>query len=538
MPNARTTGVSPHPASPSLAPRAGDGRARFDPPDRARDLRGAAGPRRPGRDARRAGGRQPLIHARRRPHEPGERDLADERGCRPAGRPPVAADASAAATARSHAGSSTRTPPEEAPNSSARPSGIRSARSSTAAISWNRRSIQPGRLPASRPLRAADERLDLDREGSPPRARQARWPRPARRSPLTSRPVGSIPAGRPPASRTRRSRPRRRTGSCRRDHPQARTGGRRRSRARRRPRARACADRPGRRPSSRGPSAATAMPSALASPTRASVHSRTWAGPPGSCVPAVSRRVWIESTASRKGRSAEAVASTCARSRPGANRTSPSATPEPPGAGRDLGVGFLARTPPGTRCPAAASRPTTCSSEGRLADARLAARAARPSRARGRRRAPGPDPREPREDAVDLGVADRRRAGAPWRARRRPPAGGRPPRPCPIRRRRRSAHPLGGLLPAVPACEDRSRSWPRPNPSEARRHAGLVDPIRRCQTSRIRCRSRVRPKGSNRAEPAKYLPLGIPLGDVLPDTCGRTDRTFHRDIEGGSGCGS
>ncbi len=51
-------------------------------------------------------------------------------------------------------------------------------------------------------------------------------------------------------------------------------------------------------------------------------------------------------------------------------------------------------------------------------------------------------------------------------------------------------------------------------------------------------RSRARPKGSNRAEPAKYLPLGIPLGDVLPDTCGRTDRTFQRDIEGGSGCGS
>jgi len=40
------------------------------------------------------------------------------------GATPRAAEASAAATARSHAGSSTRMPPEEAPNNSARPSGI------------------------------------------------------------------------------------------------------------------------------------------------------------------------------------------------------------------------------------------------------------------------------------------------------------------------------------------------------------------------------------------------------------------------------
>src|SRR6266542_2916191 len=43
------------------------------------------------------------------------------------------------------------------------------------------------------------------------------------------------------------------------------------------------------------------MPSALASPTRASVQPRTCAGPPGTCPPAESRRLWMESTASTEG---------------------------------------------------------------------------------------------------------------------------------------------------------------------------------------------------------------------------------------------
>ena len=43
------------------------------------------------------------------------------------------------------------------------------------------------------------------------------------------------------------------------------------------------------------------MPSSFASPTSASVHSRTCDGPPGICVPDVSRMVWMESTASRNG---------------------------------------------------------------------------------------------------------------------------------------------------------------------------------------------------------------------------------------------
>src|SRR5580765_4050900 len=71
---------------------------------------------------------------------------------------PVAAEASAAATARSDAGSSTLIPPEEAPKRSARPSGSPVVRSSTAATSWNRRGSRPVtcRLPApsAEPTRA------------------------------------------------------------------------------------------------------------------------------------------------------------------------------------------------------------------------------------------------------------------------------------------------------------------------------------------------------------------------------------------------
>ena len=69
------------------------------------------------------------------------------------------------------------------------------------------------------------------------------------------------------------------------------------------------------------------MPSSFASPTSASVHIRTCDGPPGICVPDVSRMVWMESTASRNGRASRAVSSTCARSRPGANEMASPDTP-------------------------------------------------------------------------------------------------------------------------------------------------------------------------------------------------------------------
>ena len=69
------------------------------------------------------------------------------------------------------------------------------------------------------------------------------------------------------------------------------------------------------------------MPSDFASPTRASVHMRTWETPPGICDPVLSRTAWIESTASRNGRSARAVCNTCSRSRPGTNPTASAGMP-------------------------------------------------------------------------------------------------------------------------------------------------------------------------------------------------------------------
>jgi hypothetical protein len=67
------------------------------------------------------------------------------------------------------------------------------------------------------------------------------------------------------------------------------------------------------------PARRTAMPSVLARPTSASVQPRTCAGPPATCPPAESRRLWMESTASRNGRSARAASTSGPSSRPETN---------------------------------------------------------------------------------------------------------------------------------------------------------------------------------------------------------------------------
>ena len=88
------------------------------------------------------------------------------------GRTPVAAEASAAAMARSHAGSSRRTPPEDAPNSS------RAAeRDARPAVEDGRHEleparIEPGGLTPGRTVRGSDERLDLHGERPPARLGQ------------------------------------------------------------------------------------------------------------------------------------------------------------------------------------------------------------------------------------------------------------------------------------------------------------------------------------------------------------------------------
>ena len=93
---------------------------------------------------------------------------AESRG----GAAPVAADASAAATARSHAGSSTLTPPER------RAEQLGSAEREPRDTVEHRRDqleaprVEPRRLPARRTIGGTDERLHLDGERATARLRE------------------------------------------------------------------------------------------------------------------------------------------------------------------------------------------------------------------------------------------------------------------------------------------------------------------------------------------------------------------------------
>ena len=165
------------------------------------------------------------------------------------GATPALAEARATATARSAPGRRGGSRPPTAPNSSARDSRTRVARSVTAATMWNRRRVQ-----ARRPAGGA----------APPPGTTRAWTSTARpRRPAMARAVahpGSpelSPSGRAGlgllqpdvrSSRTRPPRPPARTDSCHRPGPGGRTGARPRRSARRRQRARASGARPGPRP--------------------------------------------------------------------------------------------------------------------------------------------------------------------------------------------------------------------------------------------------------------------------------------------------
>src|SRR6266540_4325839 len=265
----------------------------------------------------RPGRRQPAPHPRASVDPPGEANFPDE-GAPGRRRHPRPADASAAATASSHPGSSILTPPDVAPNSSALASGALTARCSTAATSWNR--------PESRAVawrRAGPSVGTTSAWTSTASARRPRRGRavadPGSPSPARSRAQGSIswsPSLPISNQATSPSAPNRFLP------PQSIRSPERGSPSKVRTTSTACS-------SVRGPATSpsfvtwparrTAMPSVLASPTSASVQPRTCAGPPGTWPPAESRRLWMESTASRNGRSALAASTSGPSSRPEGN---------------------------------------------------------------------------------------------------------------------------------------------------------------------------------------------------------------------------
>ena len=360
-----------------------------------------------GREAGRPGGRQPLLHARRRSDQPGEGDLPHER--RSAAARPPGPPRRARPRRRGRTPDRRRGPPRGGTEQLRAPE-----RDTCGAVEDGRDQLEPARsspVAAGEPApRASDQGLDLDGEGAPPRLRQGdgRTGVPVgaaqqvrgvdRRRPSAHLEPGGLAFGPEAVLAAERIR------SPERGSP-----------SKVRTTSTACSNvrGPARSPSFvTWPVRSTAMPSCLGEPDEGVRAGADLGRPPGSWVPGMSRRVWIESTANRKGRRRER--SSAPREVPtGRERETSPGHAEPPGAGRDLGVGLLARhhqapaSGGGQAGPPPAARGSTCRCPARR-------RTARPSRARGRRPAPGPGPggRSTHEDAVDLGVADRAERGA------------------------------------------------------------------------------------------------------------------------------
>ena len=387
-------------------------------------------------------------------NQPGERDLADERG---AGR---RGDPRGGRGERGRHGEIARRivdpdAPRDAPNSSARPSGTPALRSTTAATCWNRRRSSPVDLPASWPRRRrrpgpgprpralaapasgrADRRAGVTLAATQ-QARGVDGPEPV--APISNHAVSpSAPKRFLPPRHDPEPRPR---VALEAEHDVdrvlegPRTGQIAVLRHVTRQQDRRC-------------------PPAFASPTSASVQARTCATPRAGCRLDVAEGL-DESTASTSGRVGEPrqhlrevppgrERDRLDRPRPGAWRG-----PRP-------GRGIPHPTPPGRRSPAAAIGDTTAA-PGSTCRCRAPRRAARPSPPRGRRRAPGPGRGAPsRPEAVDgARLPERGESAGP---RRRPPAGGRAPRDrAPSAAAGAPAGPLGGPLPAVRTRETDAR---------------------------------------------------------------------------------
>ena len=393
-------------------------------------------------------------------------------GPRPSGRPrrrtptpggtgtPDAAEVSAAATARSQAGSSRRTPPAVAPYRSLRPSGTPAA-SSTAAMSWNRRGSSPltwrrggpsvGTTSAWTSTASARRPASGKRDGRPRLAgagqQQRRGvdleqaggghlePRDLALGPEPVLPAREPPQARPGIALERQDDVHRVLEGLRPGQIAVLRHVTRHD------------DRDALRPSR--------------TPTSASAHERTCDGPPGTCPPSGSRSDWIESTASRNGRALarrlehdrqlpardERDAPT-PRSRGGERAPTPGpATPRRRRAGRG------ARQPTGS--PPTGGEGSTCRCRAPLRAGRRSPGRC-PLRGRGRRRST----RSRRGARPPRGGEDRSTRAAPCTAdgRDRCPLADRSPGPA----SGAAARPLRELLPAPAAGMDRPHLAHRP----------------------------------------------------------------------------
>ena len=222
------------------------------------------------------------------------------------------------------------------------------------------------------------------------------------------------------------------------------------------------------------------MPSALASPTSASVHVRTCDDAAGHLrATRVADRLDGVDRQQERPLARRAICSTCSRSRPGANRTASPGMPSRRGPRRDLGVRLLAAHQQAVVSLRGEVRHEVQEQRG-LADAGLTRRAGRPTRARGhrrardRRRGTRSTPARPRPASSCSDQRSRRRG-------RRSPSGPDDVRlldRAPAAAARTSPDPLRHLLPAIAARQHDPCLAHRRHPRDGHRHGWVLDPMR------------------------------------------------------------
>ena len=392
--------------------------------------------------------RRGAVHGGRRPDRPGEGDLAHERRPRrrrrPRWPPTQGRRRWRGRTPDRRPGPRPRRPRTALSDPAGYPPPVEDGRHQLEPAE-----VEPGGLASGRAVGGTDERLDLHGEGTPTRLRVTPMAAPGTWSPLSEQAVDRSRPARGAHLEPCRSRPRRRTGSCRRGGPAART--------------RVAVEARRRRP--RAPRSGAGQVTVLGDVAgQSTAIPRPWRGPPahrctsapggtrpGICVPPC------------RGASGWSPRPAGTAARAGGRRSTPRVTPRRE---RDASAGDAEPPARAATCawdsspdtnrharPAAASLADELEEQGGLADPRLPRQQRRRTPARGRRlrtRSRSGKPVEPTRSR--LGLADRAEAaGRRAAAVRRGPARGLLVHGAPAAARRAPPDPLGGLLPAVPS---------------------------------------------------------------------------------------